>query len=83
MYHITLTIPSREPLFGTLVIPENNPSRARIERTDMGNAALLMVGAYATVHVRHTMVSTAQENCVTSSQRICFSTYALLVVCSF
>ena len=40
MYHITLTIPSREPLFGTLVIPENNPSRARIERTDMGNAVV-------------------------------------------
>lgn len=32
VYHVTLTVPSREPLFGTLVIPENSPSNARIER---------------------------------------------------
>ena len=40
VYHITLTVPSREPLFGTLVIPENNPSNARIERTALGNAVV-------------------------------------------
>ena len=40
VYHITLTIPSREPLFGTLVIPENNPTNARIERTALGNAVV-------------------------------------------
>ena len=40
MYHITLTVPSREPLFGTLVIPENNPANARIERTALGNAVV-------------------------------------------
>lgn len=40
VYHITLTIPSREPLFGTLVIPENNPTNARIERTVLGNAVV-------------------------------------------
>ena len=40
MYHVTLTVPSREPLFGTLVIPEGNPSNARIERTALGNAVV-------------------------------------------
>ena len=40
MYHVTLTVPSREPLFGTLVIPDGNPSEARIERTDMGNSVV-------------------------------------------
>ena len=40
VYHITLTVPSREPLLGTLVIPENGPSNARIERTALGNAVV-------------------------------------------
>ena len=40
VYHVTLTVPSREPLLGTLVIPENNPSLARIERTALGNAVV-------------------------------------------
>ena len=37
LYHITLTIPSREPLLGTLVIPDNDPTKARVERTALGN----------------------------------------------
>lgn len=40
VYHITLTVPSREPLFGTLVIPDGNPSNAKIERTALGNAVI-------------------------------------------
>ena len=40
IYHVTLTVPSREPLFGTLVIPDNSPSNARIERTALGNAVV-------------------------------------------
>ena len=40
VYHITLTVPSREPLLGTLVIPENTPSLARIERAALGNAVV-------------------------------------------
>lgn len=38
VYHVTLTVPSREPLLGTLVIPEGDPSKAKIERTALGNA---------------------------------------------
>ena len=40
VYHITLTVPSREPLFGTLLIPDNDPSKARINRTALGNAVI-------------------------------------------
>ena len=40
VYHITLTVPSREPLLGTLVIPEDNPQAAWIERTALGDAVI-------------------------------------------
>ena len=40
VYHVTLTVPSREPLFGTLLIPDNDPSKARINRTALGNAVI-------------------------------------------
>ena len=40
IYHITLTVPSRQPLLGRLVIPDNDPSQARIERTALGNAVI-------------------------------------------
>ena len=39
-YHITLTVPSRQPLLGTLVISQNDPSQARVERTALGNAVV-------------------------------------------
>ena len=37
IYHVTLTIPSREPLFGELVIPENDPAKAWVQRTAFGD----------------------------------------------
>ncbi len=40
IYHITLTVPSRQPLLGKLVIPDNDPSQARVERTALGNAVI-------------------------------------------
>ena len=40
IYHITLTIPSRELLLGELVIPDNDPTQARVERTELGDAVL-------------------------------------------
>ena len=40
IYHITLTVPSRQPLLGTLVIPQNDPTQARVERTKLGNAVV-------------------------------------------
>lgn len=38
IYHITLTIPTREPLLGTLIIPDNDPAKAYVERTVWGDA---------------------------------------------
>ena len=40
LYHITLTIPSREPLLGTLVIPDNDPAQARVEILPLGRMVL-------------------------------------------
>ena len=37
IYHITLTIPTREPLLGTLLIPNNDPKQATIQRTELGD----------------------------------------------
>ena len=40
VYHVTLTVSSREPLLGTLVIPDRDPSKAQIERTALGEAVV-------------------------------------------
>lgn len=37
IYHVTLTVPSREPLLGQLIIPDNDPTKAYIERTELGD----------------------------------------------
>ena len=37
IYHVTMVIPSRKPLLGRLVIPENDPTQARVELTPFGN----------------------------------------------
>ena len=37
IYHVTLTVPSREPLLGELVIPENDPAKAWVQRTKLGD----------------------------------------------
>ena len=36
IYHVTLTVTSREPLLGMLVIPENDPKQARVDLSDFG-----------------------------------------------
>ena len=40
IYHVTLTVPSREPLLGTLDIPDNDPKQARVEWSDLGRKVL-------------------------------------------
>jgi len=40
IYHVTLIVPSREPLLGRLVIPENKPEMAYVERTELGDAVV-------------------------------------------
>ena len=38
LYHVTLTIPDRRPLLGRLDVPDNNPDKALVRRTALGNA---------------------------------------------
>lgn len=38
LYHITLTIPDRQPLLGSLIIPDNDPTMAKVMRRPLGNA---------------------------------------------
>ena len=40
MYHITLKIPSHEPLLGSLIIPDNDPAKAYVKRASLGEAVL-------------------------------------------
>ena len=37
---MTLTTPNREPLFGSLLIPDNNPMLASVQRSDFGNKVI-------------------------------------------
>ena len=38
LYHVTLTVTDRQPLLGTLATPDNDPLKARVNRTALGNA---------------------------------------------
>ena len=38
LYHVTLTIPDRRPLLGRLEVPDNNPDKAVVRRSALGNA---------------------------------------------
>jgi REP element-mobilizing transposase RayT len=40
LYHVTMVVPSRQPLFGELNIPDNDPLQAFVQRTDFGNAVV-------------------------------------------
>lgn len=40
IYHVTLTVTSREPLLGRLVVPDKDPAQARVERTELGRVLL-------------------------------------------
>ena len=35
IYHVTLTVPSREPILGHLMIPENDPKKAYVQETPL------------------------------------------------
>ncbi len=40
IYHVTLTIPSREPLLGKLEIPDDDPKQAWVKPTELGRVVL-------------------------------------------
>lgn len=37
IYHVTMVVPSRKPLLGDLVIPNNDPEQAYVARKELGN----------------------------------------------
>jgi len=43
IYHITIVVPSREPLLGRLIIPDNNPEKAYIEHSELGTQLIKML----------------------------------------
>jgi len=53
LYHITLTVPSREPLLGTLVIPDNDPKKARVDILPLGR---LLVNALWNLSQQHPQI---------------------------
>lgn len=57
IYHITMVVPSREPLLGELIIPDNDPKQARVERTELGKA---IVHILAQISMRHPEVRLLQ-----------------------
>ena len=50
IYHVTLVVPSREPLLGKLVIPENDPKQARVERTELGEKLVKEIYVIGAIH---------------------------------
>ena len=40
IYHVTLTVTDRQPLLGTLIIPDNDPKQAQVEWSDLGRQVL-------------------------------------------
>ena len=40
IYHVTLTVTSRQPVLGSLVIPDNAPKQARVDILPLGKALL-------------------------------------------
>ena len=50
IYHVTITIPSREPLLGTLIIPDNDPKQAYIQRTEMGESLVNEIYHIGTIY---------------------------------
>jgi len=57
LYHITLTVTDRRPMLGTLVIPDGNPTMAKVRRTALGDALvdclLTIPSHHAEVRVLH------------------------------
>lgn len=50
IYHVTLVVPTREPLLGRLEIPENDAEKARVERTELGENIVNEIFNLGTIH---------------------------------
>ena len=50
IYHVTLTVPSREPLLGKLIVPKDDPKQAKVERTELGKKLVEEIFHLGTIH---------------------------------
>lgn len=50
IYHVTLVVSSREPLLGRLVISDNDPTQAFVERTELGQEIVHTVFHIQDIH---------------------------------
>ncbi len=50
IYHVTLTVPSREQLLGKLVIPESDPKQASVTRTELGKNIIHTIARIPVLH---------------------------------
>lgn len=50
IYHVTLTIPSHEPLLGSLAIPDNDPKQAYVQRTKLGESLVNEIFRMGSIH---------------------------------
>ena len=58
IYHVTMVVSSREPLLGSLVIPDNDPNKARVKLSPLG----LRINAYVEdIPVRHPEIRIIQK----------------------
>lgn len=50
IYHVTLVVPSRESLLGRLMIPDDNPEKAYVERTQLGESIVNEIYHLGKIH---------------------------------
>ena len=43
IYHVTMVVPSRQPLLGNLVIPDEDPDKAYVEHSELGSRLIKML----------------------------------------
>lgn len=57
IYHITLTVTNHEPLLGRLLIPNNDPMQAYVERTDLGDKVIDCIWKVPKIHPEMRVIS--------------------------
>ena len=57
IYHITLTVQDHKPLLGRLVIPDNDPKQAFVERTTLGDKVVDCIWKVPKIHPEVRVIS--------------------------
>ena len=57
IYHITLTVTDHKPLLGKLVVPDNDPKKAFVERTELGEKVVDCIWKVPKIHPEVRVIS--------------------------